>query len=55
MKKLFAAYVAGKITRGEMYRYQELNTKLFGGCSFAVIDDNDPEWIEFNRIGAKAI
>lgn len=52
MKTAFIAYQQGRITRTEMYRYQELRDKLMGGHSFVIIEDT-PEWDEFQMLTCK--
>ena len=52
MKKAFNSYLQGKITRKEMYRYQELHKKLIGNDSFVEVGDSE-EWNEFMKISSK--
>ena len=52
MRKAFFAFLNGNITREEMYRYQELKRELMGNHPFVVQDDR-PEWVEFNTIISK--
>ena len=55
MKKAFIAFTQGKITRKEMYRYQELHEKLMGSNMFVVVDDSNPEWEELNDLTGKIL
>ena len=52
MRKVFEAYMKGKITRNEMYRYQELHKKLIGTDSFVEIG-NSKDWNEFINLSNK--
>ena len=55
MKRAFIAFTQGKITREEMYRYQELHKKLMGNNMFVEVDDSNPEWKEFNELTGKIL
>ena len=44
----FTAYKNGKISRKEMFRYQELKVKLIGLDSFVEVQDTK-DWKEFIR------
>ena len=55
MNKAFVAYQQGKITRDEMYRYQELHKKLMGNDMFVEVDSYNPEWTEFNKLTGKIL
>jgi|6_EtaG_2_1085325.scaffolds.fasta_scaffold81671_3 hypothetical protein len=52
MEKAFKAFIDGKITRSEMYRYQELYKVLIGTDSFVEIGES-LEWTEFQEITNK--
>lgn len=55
MRQAFIAYQQGKITRDEMYRYQELHKKLMGNDMFVEVDSANPEWTEFNKLTGKIL
>lgn len=55
MKTAFNAYLAGHITREEMYRFQYLHKKLMGDDPFVEVDDTDPEWKELNMLTGKIL
>jgi hypothetical protein len=54
MKQAFIAYKSGKISKGEMYRYQTLHGRLFGSDRFVEVGDS-PEWREFESLGRKIL
>jgi hypothetical protein len=51
MNKVWIAYVHGKITRDEMYRYQNLHRKLMLS-SFVEMEDTE-DWKEFRMLNEK--